>query len=476
MSAPYTALAKKEFRALLVIWVATAGTVVADPFVRGTSLYAVSPLGLFGYITGALALGAYSVGHEYSYRTLGTLFAQPCRRSSILLVKTVVLAAMLLALALLAWPLLFASPSRMFADVSPVTALLLPFVGALFVAPYVTMRLRSQMAGVVFTAAIPGTTWLLALLVGVTLYGVRTDAPEKFAIAVWWPAMWVIALTGALLSARTFLRLQDIDGGREELRLPHWLAATDRNPIRPPLWMLVKKELRLQQMTFAMPLLFGGIWVALTIAGRLNPEFGHDFPIRGVALLYFALLPLLIGSLASAQERQFGTLDSQAMLPIPHAQQWAVKAGVVLSLALLLGVLLPWVFFVPAQAPKATLWLLSAGILFLTTWSLYLSSWSPTGIIALALVLPTTAGAIVAVRWIDSLVESAFGSRHTMVMSPYADFIVQGALVAPIAVALVFFAGRNHRSRERGVGRLAIQATCLLVVFAATDVLLTAFL
>ena len=33
----------------------------------------------------------------------------------------------------------------------------------------------------------------------------------------------------------------------------------------------------------------------------------------------------VVGSLASAQERQFGTLDSQAMLPVSSAQQWAVK-------------------------------------------------------------------------------------------------------------------------------------------------------
>ena len=476
MSAPYTVLAKKEFRALLPVWAATAGTIVADPFIRGTSLYWLFPLGLFAYVTGSLALGAHAIGHEYSNRMLGTLLAQPCRRSSILVVKTVVLASMLLALTALAWPLLFTASGRMFADVSPFVALLLPCAGALFVAPYVTMRLRSQMAGVVFSAAIPGMAWVTALLVGVTIYGRRTDAPETFAMAVWRPAMWIIAAFGGLLSARTFLRLQDIDGGREELRLPRWLATEDRDPIRPPLWMLVKKELRLQQMTFAMPLLFGGIWIALTIAGRLNPEFAHDFPIRGVALLYFALLPLLIGSLASAQERQFGTLDSQAMLPISHARQWAVKAGIVLGLALVLGVLLPWVFFAPAEAPKATLWLLAAGIVCLTSWSLYLSSWSPTGIIALALVLPATAAAIVAIRWIDSLVESAFGPAHAMVMRPSADFMMQAALCAPAAVTLVFFAGGNHRSRERSFLRVAIQSACLLAVFAATDVVLTALL
>ena len=122
------------------------------------------------------------------------------------------------------------------------------------------------------------------------------------------------------------------------------------------------------------------------------------------------------------------------------------------------------------------LWLLTGGILLLTTWSLYLSSLSPSGIVALALMLPATAAAIVAVRWIDSLVETAFGPNHAVVMRPSTDLMIQAALVAPVVIALVFFAGRNHRTPERGVKRLATQAAWLLVVFAATDVLLSTFL
>jgi hypothetical protein len=193
-----------------------------------------------------------------------------------------------------------------------------------------------------------------------------------------------------------------------------------------------------------------------------------------VALLYFALLPLLIGSLASAQERQFGTLESQAMLPVPFAQQWAVKAGIVLTLALVLGVLMPWFFFVPSHASKEVLWPLMSGILLLTTWSLYLSSWSPSGIIALALVLPASAAAIVAVRWIDSVVES-FGPGQTFAPKP-PDALTLAALGAPLAVALVLFAGRNHRARERSLTRLTAQVAWLLAVFAVTDVLVSTFL
>src|SRR5207237_6513615 len=139
----------------------------------------------------------------------------------------------------------------------------------------------------------------------------------------------------------------------------------------------------------------------------------REFPMRGVGILYFALLPLLTGSLASAQERHFGMLESQAMLPVPRAQQWAVKAGVVFVLAFVLGVLLPWFVFAPPQLSRTSFWPLAASIVLLTTWSLYVSSWCGSGIIALALLLPASAAAMTLARWIDWAVSALVLSRHS---------------------------------------------------------------
>src|SRR5438094_9725158 len=110
------------------------------------------------------------------------------------------------------------------------------------------------------------------------------------------PAVCIFAAAGAVLSARSFMRLQDTEGAREELRLPRWCTVTDDSPARPPLWMLAKKELRLQEMTFAMVAVYALIWTWLTVAGRLNLDFDREVPMRSVGLLYFALLPLLMGS------------------------------------------------------------------------------------------------------------------------------------------------------------------------------------
>jgi hypothetical protein len=353
-------------------------------------------------------------------------------------------------------------------------------IGGFCVAPYMTMRLRSQVAGVVFTACLPGATYVLALLGGVIIHGTGTAAAEALALSVWTPAMGISAAGGAVLSARSFMRLQDTEGAREEVRLPRWFTVTDASPIRPPLWMLAKKELRLQQMTFAMVAFYALIWTSLTIAGRLNPEFGREFPIQGVGLLYFALLPLLMGSLASAQERQFGMLQSQAMLPVPRAQQWAVKAGVVLVLALVLGVILPWFVFAPPQLSRASFWPLLATIALLTTWSLYISSWCRSGIIALALLLPASAAAMLLARSIDWLVIALLSPRRAVaaygaLTQPSAVFSLWVIAGTPLAVLLLWFAARNHWTSERKPKTIVVQvaglAGCLLLIDVVATVL-----
>jgi hypothetical protein len=475
--APLTALASKEFRALLPVWATAAFTIGADSWLA-TGMHRVIPVGMFAYIVGSLALGAHVIGHEFTNRTLASLLVQPCRRSTVLLIKASVLAVMLVALGVIARVVLFQSPALTFGHFPRYPTLYLPLIGGICVAPYMTMRLRSQMAGVVFTAAIPEMTYLLSLLGGVIIYGTGTAAAEALALAVWMPAMWIFAAAGAVLSARSFMRLQDADGGREELRLPRWFTVTDANPIRPPLWMLAKKELRLQQMTFAMVALYALIWTGLTVAGRLNLEFAHEFPIRGVGMLYFALLPLLIGSLASAQERQFGTLQTQTMLPVPRAQQWAVKVGVVLALALMLGVVLPWFVFAPPQISRSTFWPLAASILLLTTWSLYISSWCGSGIIALALLLPASAAAMLLARAIDWAVGALALPSHSagaygVLTQPSAVFASWVIAATPVAVLLVLFAARNHWTFERQPKTLAVQVAGLAGWLLLTDVVAT---
>jgi len=478
MNRSLTALGSKEFRALLPVWAAAAFTIVADTWLRGTALHSLVPVGMFAYIAGSLALGAHVIGHEFTNRTLASLLVQPCRRSSMLLTKVSVLALMLAALALLAKVLLFESITRTPGYFPRYPTLYLPLIGGFCVAPYTTMRLRSQMAGVVFTASLPGVTYVVALLGGAIIYGTGMAGAEALARAVWSPAMWIFAAGGAALSARSFMRLQDLDGGGEEVRLPQWLRVADPNPVRPPLWMLVKKELRLQQLTFAMVAFYAVISTGLAVAARLNPDFGREVPIRGVGMLYFALLPLLVGSLASAQERQFGMLQSQAMLPVRRSQQWMVKAGVVLVLALVLGVVLPWFVFAPPQISRASFWPLAATIVLLTTWSLYISSWCGSGVIALALLLPASAAAMTLAKWIDWTVigllfkRSAVGA-YGILTQPFSVFTLWMIVGTPLAALLLVFAARNHWAAERKPKILAVQVAWLAGWLVLAEVVAT---
>jgi len=54
MNRSLTALAAKEFRALLPVWAAAALTIVADTWLRGTAMHSLVPVGMFAYIVGSL--------------------------------------------------------------------------------------------------------------------------------------------------------------------------------------------------------------------------------------------------------------------------------------------------------------------------------------------------------------------------------------------------------------------------------------
>ena len=108
---------------------------------------------------------------------------------------------------------------------------------------------------------------------------------------------------------------------------------------RHPLWLLARKELDLQRMTAATAGLYGLGWLATVALTSRVP----DAPtILGVLTVFYVLVvPVLAGSLASAEERQHGTIEWQMLLPVSAATQWRVKIAVVWMLSLLLALGLP---------------------------------------------------------------------------------------------------------------------------------------
>ena len=131
---------------------------------------------------------------------------------------------------------------------------------AICLAPALSMLCRSALAGVVFTVAIPGLLMLIGNLIATAWYGfVPTAAANAFISTFVWRGVSFACATGAIATWVLFVRLEAIEG-HAELQWPRWLRG-DSSLARPrkvpgALAALVRKELRLQQMTFVVVGLF----------------------------------------------------------------------------------------------------------------------------------------------------------------------------------------------------------------------------
>jgi hypothetical protein len=425
----------KEVRALLPLWGACVAGLLAGA-VSGVGQ--VQALGVLVYGVGSVALGAYSIGHEHTHRTLPMLLTQPAGRIRLFLVKLSVVAAMLLTLAAAAWGSGLTRGHFHQADRTTVAVFILLF--GVFVAPWLTMVARSAIGGAVFTAVIPGWLWLATRLF--------VDAPRQDL--VFRAAMLAFSGLAAVLGWRAFMRLESIEGGGSHVPMPFGrdgaMARTGH-----PVWLLVKKELGLQQMALAVGALYVVIWLALVAAkGRvpaLDDTRSTDLFV-GVAVMYSGMLALLIGALASAEERQLGTADWQALLPMSSLRQWAIKAGTAIVLALLLSAGLPALLVsISGGQIGVGAWFLAV-ILVLTVCALYVSSLCGNGVRALVLSL---APAMAVTYMVERVVR--FGPSPAVSLAVLAVFV---------ALALSF-ALQNHRSAERGAGRVYPQLLVMLL-------------
>ena len=464
------ALIVKEFRALLPAW--TAGLVaIGASFVSSSG--SVLLLSVLGYAVAAIALGVQTVGHEYTNRTVGLLLVQPVDRKRILAIKLVVLFCLLSVLGAAAWLAPFNAESWHRPWVwNHTTVTLLPLVAGFFIAPWLTMVCRNPLAGVVFTASVPGMLMFGGELIGLVRFGVGHPEVDAFRDQFWLRAMILTVVAGAALTWRTFLRLEAIEGAGSDVQMPQWFSAGRPAP-RHPLWLLMWKELHLQQMTLVVVVLFCIGWATLSLLKDLVPAFA-DAPLMPVTIIYFVLLSVLIGSLASAEERNLGVVQWQMLLPMAAWQQWLVKVAVALALALLMGVALPILLNYLSPAPDdfeiGRLWRQTAiMITVLTSFSLYVSSLSGSAIRAVLLAFPIGIGALVLMKWIQAaLFEStvAMAGGHGSVLRSYSGQMewMAAGLAALLVMSALTLAALNHRSIEGGFRRVAIQVLWFVAV------------
>jgi hypothetical protein len=251
----------------------------------------------------------------------------------------------------------------------------------------------------------------------------------------------------------------------------------------------VKKELHLQQMTLVVSGLYVLCWLAV-VALRPLMRAGDD-AFTMLTMIYGFLIASLAGAFASAGERQLGTLDWQALLPVAARTQWAVKLGVLFGLVLLLAVGLPLVLasLNPALNPKQLLRPeVSGAVIVMAACSLYVSSLCSTGLWALVMALPAAAATAMFAMVVGERVGAAsyaLSARMLTATGPAALHLGRFGMTrlatvltvliisAVIAVALRF-AFANHRAAERSAGATLRQVMVLAASITAGAMILPA--
>jgi hypothetical protein len=482
---------RKEVRALLPVWASCAFGLVVATRVSGLE-FAVAV-----YLFGAVSLGALSMGHEYSHRTLAGLLAQPVARKRLLLAKAGVLASMLLGLGALAMgvlvPWLHPVYARPLAPWGWVIILLLPVLSGVVVAPWLTMLCRSPLAGLVFTLAIPAGLWIAGDLLAFTTYRTSPGIPT----AVLGVGMLVVAAVAAVSGWWMFMRLEVIEGGGPEVHAPRWLerwvstiGVSTVPPGRHRVWWLVRKELHLQQLTLAVAGLYA---TGCAVVSLIEHEVPHTQTnlISVLTLFEVGLIPLVAGSLASAEERQLGTLEWQALLPVAAWKSWAVKAGLTMGLAWVLATALPTVL----TRLDTSAWdrhqfglLESTGVvLLLTASSLYVSSLCRGGLRAVLVSLPLILGAVALAPVLQSLgfapLRALSLSLMAQPLTARAHLVLRGVenWLPPVTGGgliglLVWLAFANHRSVAREARQVRNQGLSLVAYLTVVILLETAVL
>jgi ABC-type transport system involved in multi-copper enzyme maturation permease subunit len=385
-------LVGQEMRALWPVWAGATSCVV----LAATVLPRFTTVGLASFFVGSVALAAMSIGHEYTNRTLPVLLSLPVDRRRVIAAKLLAVAPMLGSLGVLTVAIGPAGRGTVIGALSVLAAASL--------APWLTMVCRDPLAGAVFALGITGMTHLASLGVVVAwleLFGAVSMSLQAFGDRILASGLCVATVVGAVASWRAFITLQAPGDAASHLARPRWMrsamALDEAGTVQPArrsnaLWLLVTKELRLQQMSIAVAAINVVIW--LVTYGIVGPSSEASGVMAIVAVLYGGLLAILIGALASAEERHLGTLEWQTLLPVAAWRQFVVKAAVALILSLLLAFALPSLLArgdVPASPLHA------GGVVLLTVGGLLVSSLCSSGTKAMALAVPVLflAGALV---------------------------------------------------------------------------------
>ena len=487
------ALVKKEIRLLMPSFLIGVTLTFANCFFKKNEIgfnVLASVVSIVACSAIAVFTALNSFGAEISAGTFSLLLAQPVSRERIWRTKAWLLAAALFIGGILWCTILyfrfevFHHPKVLghFSDILLGTwlFLLVIYSGAL----WTVLLLRQMAAAFWFTLLTPVA--ILGLITG--LWPEKySDACEPAVIGV----MLIYSGAGIWFARRLFLRAQDVAWTGGVISLPEWklFAARSENAVstrnRKPILALLKKEFQLHYVTFigmgGLFLLHFGV-VALRHAHQ-NPQ-DYFWKNMDEGLGFFGVLwlmaPLLIGCASVAEERKFGTMESQLCLPVSSRVQFAIKFfftlffGGLLSFALFclaetIGVVMGVknLFFVSGESFGQSAVGILMAFVALPVMAFFASTLTRNILHALAAAIATTVG-----FGIIMTAANIVAGHPTVV---FGVMLWQGLLVDYIAIpallaAFVWLAYRNFKSlhENRRLWRRNILVLTAAVVFSAT--------
>jgi hypothetical protein len=383
-------LVKKEIRVLLPAWFAALAVIaVLPPCLQFLALnnvpYNPDILSVW-FGLGCLLLSLATFGNEFSAKTFPVQLSQPIERSSIWWTKVLILAIAFASILLV----LFVC-YRVYFQLNPVYHIPFPF-GVLIICGLVifsgglwtTLLVRRMLEAFWLTLLTP-------LAIMFALFAVHehfrwSNQTDNYVIPT---VLLLYSLAGFFWARRMFLRAQDTQWTGGVIAFPSRKRIAERTTAssRRRHWFaaLVWKELQLQQVN----ILIAGIVLALDLVSVIIRKFHPHFTdpnVKGLLELVWVLwllMPLLIGSVAVAEEHRSGTFESQVSLPVSRRIQFILKFSVALILSLILGGVMPFVIE-RARDFNDSIFIVAAAIFFI---SFYASTVARTTIQAIGLTI-----------------------------------------------------------------------------------------
>ncbi len=467
----------KETRALLPMFACTLPLIVVPQLIWPSEGFGYFALGV-----ACVVMAGSSFGTEFQHRTISLLLSQPIPRSALWREKMLVLGAgLVMSLAVLVVCLAVSRPAM---DGQDWLVLALIPLCAFCGAPFWTLSLRHVIVGMVSAVAVPCGILAAYGLVMEELVG-SEPAPAALVTAVV-SLLFIYCAVVYCLGYAKFKRLEAVDAPSRELGLPAGLEAILVAPLtkvssrfRGPFATLLKKEFRVQQISF----LLAGVFVLIAVGGfclaKRHPEVATGI-LGGDIFIYALILPLVAGAISVAEERGWGIAEWHLTLPPSALKQWSAKMLVALATSLVLGLLLPTAIFFAADpvfnqpGPRTSLppafailsWVL--GQMLVTSVAVYAASFSRTTLQAIlaALVLLVASG--------GALLLAAYLVHHVArAPVPWLGWppVQEGPMLPLLSWALAFvlclfqwFAWSNFRRFGLPALRLIVQLSMTLLV------------